>query len=380
MVKVSHFFHLRGMKKENSKVTYFFLLLTLVLSLESVAQERYKTENIILVTLDGMRWQEVFNGADSLLMKQQNFLKDPDVKKKYWRNEIAERRKALFPFLWTTVLSQGQIYGNRLLGSKVNVTNQMWFSYPGYNEILTGFADDARITSNDKDYNPNITVLEFINRNTAFKGKVAAFTSWDVFPYIINDKRSGVVVNAGLTPAASNMLTDREEILNEMMPVTPNPIPDVRLDAFTFYYGMEYLKKSKPRVLFFSFDETDDFAHDGEYAAYLNSAHAADGFLKELWRNLQADSFYKNKTTMLITVDHGRGVTSQEWKSHGRKILDADQIWFAVIGPDTPASGEQKNGQVYQNQFAKTITSLLGLNYAPEKKAGESVAAAIKMK
>ena len=124
-------------------------LLLHLLSFDSRAQSKFKTQNVILVTLDGMRWQEVFNGADSGYMNQQTFLKDPDVRKKYWRPNSVEGRMALFPFLWTTV-EKGQIHGNRAADSKVNVTNKMWFSYPGYSEILTGFADDGRITTNDK--------------------------------------------------------------------------------------------------------------------------------------------------------------------------------------------------------------------------------------
>ena len=152
----------------------------------------------MLITLDGFRWQEVFNGGDSSFMRQQQHLKDPKLKEKFWRDDLSERRKALLPFFWNTIAAKGQLYGNRSAGCKVNVTNNQWFSYPGYNEILTGSADNERIHSNDKLYNPNTNVLEFINAQAAFKGKVAAFTSWDVFPYIINDKRNSIFRQCGI--------------------------------------------------------------------------------------------------------------------------------------------------------------------------------------
>ena len=44
------------------------------------SQQKNQTENIILITLDGFRWQEVFNGADSSFMRQQKQLKDPQLK------------------------------------------------------------------------------------------------------------------------------------------------------------------------------------------------------------------------------------------------------------------------------------------------------------
>ncbi|MBL0739617.1 alkaline phosphatase family protein [Chryseolinea lacunae] len=342
-------------------------------------QSKPKTENVVLITLDGFRWQEMFGGADSSYMKQQQHLKDDHVKEKYWKDNAADRRKTLFPFVWNTIGTQGQLYGNRTLGSKVNVTNQMWFSYPGYNEILTGKPDDEHVNSNDKNYNANTTVLEFVNKQSGFKNKVAAFTSWDVFPYIINDKRSGVFVSTGATEIKGDKLNDREKMMNQLITAIPNPLGDVRLDAFTFYYGFEYLKRAKPRVMFFAFDETDDFAHGGEYAAYLNAAHATDRFIGELWAYLQSDDQYKGKTTLIITVDHGRGPTAQTWKDHGIKVAEADQIWLAVLGPDTPALGEMKGeSQLYQSQVARTLAAFLGLDFKNDNEKGKVISSALK--
>ena len=205
------------------------LLILFILLTVNLFGQSLKTENVILITLDGMRWQEVFNGGDSSFMRQQKFLKDEKIKDKFWRSDVQERRKVLLPFFWTTLAIKGQLYGNRAAGCKVNVSNNQWFSYPGYSEILTGQADNERIHSNDKFYNPNTNVLEFINAQSAFSGKVAAFTSWDVFPYIINDKRSGVMVSGGLVEAKGNNLTEREKTMNEIMMRIPNPLGDVRL-------------------------------------------------------------------------------------------------------------------------------------------------------
>lgn len=358
------------------------LLLLLLCMLVSYAQEKQKTENVILITLDGFRWQELFKGADSSFMKQQKHLKDGNIKTKFWRDDLAERRKTLLPFFWNVIGKDGQLYGNRELGCKVNVSNNQLFSYPGYNEILTGKADNERINSNDKMYNPNVNVLEFLNNKAEFKGKVAAFTSWDVFPYIINDKRSGVFVSTGAKQIEGKDLTEREKVLNQLVTSVPNPLGDIRLDAFTFYYGLEYIKKNKPRVVYYAFDETDDFAHAGEYAAYLNSAHYTDRFIGELWDYLQSDSFYKNKTTMIITVDHGRGDNAEDWKHHGQKIPVADQIWMAVIGPDSKPLGEVKGAhQLYQNQVARTLAQFVGESYQKaQEESGDIIPSMVAVK
>lgn len=353
--------------------------MSLCFSLSLHAQK--KTENVILITLDGMRWQEVFGGADKDLVGNKMFVSDSaKLTQKYWNESETERRKRLMPFFWGTIATQGQLYGNRKYNNKVNVTNQMWFSYPGYNEILTGAADDQRVTSNDKIDNPNTTILEVLNNEKRFKGKVAAFSSWDCFPYIINTKRSGVPVSAGIVEQ-QNAPTETEKLINELMYEIPNPLGDVRLDAFTFYYATEYLKKNKPNVLYISFDETDDFAHGGKYDLYLEAAHYTDRLISKLWNWVQSNPNYKDKTTLIFTTDHGRGHHDiNAWRHHGIKVPDADQIWIGILGPDTSPLGEVKNeGQLYQNQIAKTIAELLRVEFG-NANTGKAITTALSTK
>lgn len=333
-----------------------------------------KTQNVFIITFDGLRWQELYGGADSLLINHGDYVRDVEgLRKRFWRATPEQRREALMPFFWTTIAKQGQLYGNRKYDNKVNCSNTMWFSYPGYSEILCGFADDERINSNDKRDNPNVTVLEFLDNKPEFKDKVAAFASWDVFPYIINEERSDLPVNAGYE-AATGDLSEREKFLNIMQAQIPQRWGSVRFDAFTHHYALECLNKYQPRVVFIGYGETDDFAHDGRYDSYLKSAWQTDRFIKELWDWTQAQPQYKDKTTFIITTDHGRGtIPIESWRSHGNKINGADQIWIAIMGPDTPALGEVKSpGQLYQNQIAKTAAALLGVEY-DAKGAGREI-------
>ncbi|MCW5912317.1 MAG: sulfatase-like hydrolase/transferase [Cyclobacteriaceae bacterium] len=331
-------------------------------------------ENIILITLDGMRWQEVFTGADSALIKNKEYVDDVvGLRARFWHDQSEIRREKLMPFFWSTLAKEGVLFGNRTYDNNVNCSNNMWFSYPGYNEILSGFADDQRIKSNDKFNNPNETVLEFLNKQAKYKGKVAAFGSWDVFPFIINEERSGVPVNAGFKPATQTRLSPREVFLNELQVEIPSPWGGVRLDAFTHHYALEYMKKYKPKVVYIAYGETDDFAHNGKYDAYLKSAYQTDQFIKAVWEWVQSEPQYRNKTAIVITTDHGRGtIPADEWRSHGTKIKGADQIWIAAIGAGVKAQGEVKvAGQLYQNQVAATAAGLLGLTFTQDGKAGK---------
>ena len=340
------------------------LFILLLLLSFSVLNAKGKTRNVIFITFDGLRWEEVFYGADSLLLENNEFTKERKrMLEDYWADTPQVRREKLMPFFWNTINTKGQLYGNLRKGNVVTLANPYWFSYPGYNEILTGKADDKRITSNDKMNNPNKTVLEIANNTDNYKGKVAAFGSWDVFPFIINEDRSGVPVNAGFELAKGEDLSEKEVLLNDMQPKTPSPWGSVRLDAFTHYYALEHMKKEHPNLVYVAYGETDDFAHDGEYDAYLKSANATDAMIQELWHYTQSDSFYKDKTLFIITTDHGRGtdpITS--WKDHGNKVKNAGDVWMVCFGKGVKPLGEiTTSEQVYTNQIAPTVLKALSL-------------------
>lgn len=358
--------------KRTLQITSILMLFVLL----ATAQEKRSAPKVVLITLDGLRWQELFTGADPLLVGNKKYVKDiSGLKEHFWKDSPKERREALLPFFWSEVVEMGQIHGNRDLGSKVNLTNTMWFSYPGYNEILTGRADDARIDSNDKINNPNTTVLEIANNTPKYKNKVAAFGSWDVFPYIVNEERSGVPVNAGFELAKGNDLSDRERFLNEMQPKTPSPWGTVRLDVFTHYYALEHMKKNHPELLYISYGETDDFAHDGDYEAYLKSAHTTDAMIKELWEFTQQDPFYKDDTIFIITTDHGRGTDPLDtWRSHGNEIKNTGQVWLIAFGNAVKIGGEVKTKeQLYSNQIAPTVLKLLQIEVDTKKMGGSAI-------
>ena len=347
-----------------------FLMLLFIGS--NAFSQKGKTENVVIVTLDGMRWQEVFGGADSVLINNVKYSHDTaELKAKFWSNDSLERRQRLFSFLWNTVAKEGQLYGNRHYQNYLNNANPYWFSYPGYNEIFTGYPDTA-VNSNDKILNKNKNVLEFINQQKGYEGKVAVFSTWDVFPYILNARRSGLFINSDVDSLPFH--SPQFDIINQIQFLTPKPL-GVRPDVLTYIAGKEYLKEYKPKVLYIAFDETDDYAHGGAYDQYLSSAHAEDNMIKDLWTTLQTMPQYKNKTTLIVTCDHGRGdEIKDQWRDHGQKIKGANQLWMAVLGPDTKATGEQKQPQqLYQKQIATTIASLLGLTFTPEHEVGAPI-------
>ncbi|HEY1241866.1 MAG TPA: hypothetical protein VGF16_14990 [Bryobacteraceae bacterium] len=318
-----------------------------------------KTHNVIFVMTDGLRWQEVFRGADAALIQS------PDLRRAYWRDTASERREVLLPFLWRAVAKTGQVFGNRDLGCDASVTNGFNISYPGYNEALTGTAD-PRIHSNDAILNPNVTVLEWLNRKRAYQGRVAAFAGWDAFRAILNAPRAGFPVSAGYEPLGLTPSTQRLDLLNQLKAEMTRTFESVPLDSIVLYTALEYLKQKKPRVLFLSLGESDEWAHKGDYGEYLNAAHRVDAYLLLLWTTVQEMPEYKGSTTLMIATDHGRG-EGEEWTSHGARLPDSKYAWMGFLGPDTKPLGERKLIAVTQNQIAATLAALLGEQFPTGK-------------
>jgi len=275
-----------------------------------------KTKNIIIVTIDGVRWQEVFKGSDKSIT-----------------NDYSSRED-IMPFLWKYGQSDGQIYGNRYYNNYSNVKNLYHISYPGYNEIFTGYADPLFIP-NLPIYNRNTSFLEELNQSKEFCGSVVSFSSWSYFDYILNSKKSTFPIYSGY-----------------------------KNDEITYSSAKKYIQEKHPRIIHVGFGETDEWAHKKRYDIYLDKIRDSDSMINDMWTYIQNEPFYKDQTTLIITTDHGRGKSSSTWNSHGFWIPGSGQTWIVIIGPDTKPLGEMKNkNHFYQKQIHNKIFKLLGLKY-----------------
>ncbi len=325
-----------------------------------------KTQNVALIVSDGLRWQEVFTGADPNLLDEKHggIWADPDrLRRDFWNDDTAERRRMLFPFLWSVVAKQGQIFGNQNKGSIARVTNGLAFSYPGYNEMLTG-RPDPRIDSNEFGPNPNTTVFEWMNQFPEFHGQIAVYATWEVFKNIFNEPRSQLVMQVGWDLPEKGSLTPRQELLNDFYRTTTRLDDEDVWDSFLQVPLLDYVKTAHPRLLFVGYGETDNWAHSGRYDLVLESAHHFDQFVRQLWETMQAMPQYRGQTTFIITTDHGRGSGLEEWKEHGAEQKGSENIWIAVMGPDTNALGERTDtATVTQSQIAATVAAFLGKDF-----------------
>lgn len=324
-------------------------------------------QHVVLITLDGVRTEDMFGGLDEAILRSvtsDGRAEDTDTWRRYWAPNAQERRERLMPFFWKTLMREhGSIAGNRGLGSVARVANRHRFSYPGYAEILTGVAHDDEIASNDNVRNPFSTVLEFVRAQLELPAtKVATFGSWETFRWIAEHEEGATTVNAGMQ-AYDLAGGDAIEALSEFQFLTRPPWSGARFDAYTLRFARAHLERFRPRFLYIALDDTDDWAHSGRYDRVLDALASFDVYLADLWKRLQQDPEYRDRTLLVITTDHGRGATPADWRSHGKDVDGAEYVWAAFAGT-TPQRGEWRDAPpIVQAQLAATMAEALGLDY-----------------
>ena len=290
-------------------ISVLFILACIHLS----AQPSEKIKNIFIITTDGFRWQELFTGADSTLINNPALVKDTTlIKTQYWDPSADVRKRKLLPFFWNTIAEKGQLFGNRLYENKVNVSNIYKISYPGYNEILTGYADN-RFIPNISVKNRNTNILEYLNEQEGYEGKVVAFTSWNVFPFILNEKRSGFPINSGY-----EMLNEKEDSGNTVI----NEVVDFRSSV----NDLKYLVNA-------------DDTFNGTYSLYIKDDLGGDSGLFEDW---SIEFLYKKVYTPILSLTQSDVENSTN--PGGAKLqylfgLEGNQYLF-IVGDKTPKKAD----------------------------------------
>ncbi|MBC7767523.1 MAG: alkaline phosphatase family protein [Phycisphaerales bacterium] len=294
--------------------------------------------HVVLVTIDGVRWEDLFRGADPALVV------DEAYRARYV--DTPARPAALAPFL-LSFAEHGALIGNRDAGSCARVANDFWFSYPGYAEILAG-RPNPRVRYNEAVPNDDVTVLERLARRPDFANQVRVFAAWDATPAIVNSARSSIPVF--------------------LPPTQDQPYDDHVMGAVREAYA------NPPRVTWIAFGDPDSYAHAGAYEAYLNAITEADAFLQALWASIESDPRTAGHTTLIVTTDHGRGVSERNrWRGHGsgrwRGIIvpglrreGSDAVFIAARGPGIAGAGAYNmENCATLGQVAPTLLASLGL-------------------
>lgn len=344
-----------------SRLLTFLALLTS--ALPSAAQR--PAEHVVYVTLDGVRPEDLFGGADSLILfdRKAGGVEDTAAsRRRFWRSSAVERRRALMPFLWDSLVPRGVLVG-ALDGASVTITNGLKFSAPGYLEMYSGKAQPS-VTSNDDRRYPIRTIFDVVReRLAATRTDVAAFTSWDVQGRLVSQDPDAVVVSASFEPLPPEVRVGPGSVIEQLQRRVAHDDRSMRFDGFTQALAMDYLLRYHPRLLHIGHGETDVDAHARRYDRYLAMMQESDAMLRELWQAIQSDPLLRGRTALIVTTDHGRGRTGADWTSHGKEVVGAEHIWVFAVGAGVASRGVVRDAPTTQSQVGPTILALLGLDH-----------------
>lgn len=281
-----------------------------------------KGDPVVLVTIDGARWQDVFDGAD------------------------------LMPTLHALAREEGAFVGADARAA-IRATGPNFVSLPGYTEILTGGAPACR----DNDC-PRTKTPTLLDRAADAGLSVAAFASWEKLDHAITSRPGRFVVSAGRDPGDDS-------------PPWPGS-GAYRGDAKTAELAVEYLELVQPDVLFLGLGDPDEHAHHGNVAGYRAALAHADSVLARLRRALDRMGDRGKATHVFVTADHGR---AHDFRSHGGHAPESARVWLVGAGPRIRARGHSRSPRErHLADVAPTIATLIGVETVRRAGSGEVLA------
>lgn len=263
------------------------------------AQSAASADNVILVMLDGVRWREVFDG---------------------------DMRSPIFRNLWRELIPEGMIFGNRINGTEMTVSNGHNISLPAYQSIMAGATQGC--SSNGCGRVGVETVQERIKRELGLLAtQVATIASWNQIPNAVEHKFGATFTNAAFEDLNDGTDDAEFKAINQAQAQDLPPWAGSRFDRYTWLHAMHYLAKHQPRFLFISLNDSDEWAHKGEWTRYLETLRTYDAYIRELVAFLGKMGTYGQRTMLIVTTDHGRG-DGGDWKHHGWPWSASKYIWL----------------------------------------------------
>jgi hypothetical protein len=294
----------------------------------SIAAPRRGGGPIVLVTIDGARWQEIFDGTD-----------------REWHRGPRRSSRELVPNLERLARDHGAAVGAPGRGL-IRATGPNFVSLPGYTEIMTG---RAPIGCQDNTC-ATIAVPTFLDDAHEAGASVAAFGSWETLDRVVSSRPGAFTVSCGRAGDT-----------------TIDPFPggaEFRPDRITGALALRHLETERPDVLYVGLGEPDEYAHRGDYAGYMRALGEADAFVGQIVAALERMGARGADTHLFVTADHGR---SRDFEGHGGSAPESARVWLVASGPSITARGRVSSShERHLADVAPTLRRLLGLTPADD--------------
>jgi hypothetical protein len=308
--------------------------------LESAAFE--PSDTVIVLTLDGVRWQDVFLGSDPTL-----------------GDAPRQSRAASVPELHAALERSGAALGAPGSGSQFEVAGRANWSLPGYNELFSGTARH-HCRTNECARVKRATLADDLARNAAPE-EVAVIASWGRLEKAATHQPGQFFVSSGQNVRYGEVTLpkDLRALYRAGQHVDPSPgYADYRPDRFTAAFALAYLEHYRPKFLFVGLGDTDEYAHRDDYASYLEALEQADSWFGRLLDSIEHLNESGHPTTLFVTTDHGR---AQEFVDHGPGTPEASRTFLFAFGNGIRKRGVIEGcGSHTLSELAPAIRQLLG--------------------
>jgi hypothetical protein len=307
-------------------------------------------EAVVLIAIDGVRWQDVFHGVDPAFSRPS---RGPVIAR--------ESAESLLPAIHSRMIRGGIALGAPG-GDPMTASGPNYVSVPGYQEMLTGGSTGC--VHNECAAVDTPTIADRIRNDLAScNNEVAVIASWERLERAAAVAPGRIAVSAGRGGERNGLLAT-DPLLRELLDAgdTASPHPGhgaYRPDAYTAPIALRYLVVARPRFLFVGLGDTDEHAHDSRYGDYLGSLRYLDTFVERLFLTLESMGERGRRTAVLLTTDHGR---SRSFTGHGGGSPESGRVFLVMGGAGIPARGVVRLGRpLALGEVADSVLGLLGV-------------------
>lgn len=321
-----------------------------------------RTDQVVLLVIDGARWQDIFAGVDPALAQRNGMPEDAVVA----AEELTPNLHAL--------ARRGVGVGGE--GAPFLASGPNFVSLPGYAEILTG--RPAKCFENDCPADGAPTLVDDFRAAPGMRdGRVVMLSSWDRLANLGGAAPDRAIISTGRV-AGHNLEALRADdktafLLDRGREAQPSPgHGDYRPDGATADLAVQVLSTARPRFLFLSLGDADERAHAGDYAGYLAAVRAADATLGRMVAEVAAWGEAGRHVTFAVTADHGR---CDGFKDHGRDCAESARTFLVMGGGAVPRRGFiALKEERHLRDIAPTLRALANIPRSMVPDAGEKEA------
>lgn len=284
-----------------------------------------RTERVVLVVLDGVRWQDIYGAAPMPTLRR-----------------------------WMTRDGVG-------LGGfgEMRASGPAYVSLPGYNEIFSGRTPECQSNHCEARREPTL-VDELVDAGR----DVAVVSSWESIELAASRDPERFPCSTGRLRLHGGRAFDADVLRDGHDADSWPGIGEFRRDALTARVALDVLSTSAPRFVFVGLGEPDEYAHRGDVDGYFDALRAADAVLADIEARVDA------RTSIFVTTDHGRNAA---FRDHGGGWPESGRVWLVAKGGAVPRRGVSASSGHRLADIAPTIRALLGIRADSDPRAGHVI-------